>query len=772
MHQWRRYFPEFVPDRIHADNALVQLQCGQCHLPRQLMLPLASTVTEQQHVEVDIYLRGGAPPLLTPENIGAVVNTLLPLDRERAMTVCWMYGQDHPLYCSNCSAPHCLRCATYLETDGEHVHSKGEEATVVCCPHCQTMIEVTEGCEYLTCRCRHTFEWVSQRRPSVVVEELETITIDWFRRPSQGSFQRIPATTTPTCWWSWWYESVPVGSLEEVEEWLQHPPLTPWERFVQSHPLPADILQYGIEQQWMPQVTLGQQLWARARYLARPPPPSVSEVDVLRKIQEEVIAWVTWCGCMGPLYEPQHNLIEMHLHCIVAYEESTRAIGRRGALLHSVPEDLKRFRELTTGKVVVMGMGTWRSMGSKPLRNRINVVLSRSEPRSIEGEGEEVVHMGVCSLEEAIALGRMYRKDVFVIGGQSVYEEVLNHPKLETIYATEFLQPSTEEGDRFFPKFYEARYEALTVAETEEYRFVNFHRRFLVPPPPLRHADHEYCMLVKQVLDEGVYRKDRTGVHTLSLFGCQARFDLRQSFPLLTTKQVFFRGVKEELFWFLSGDTRVSTLASKKVHIWDANGSRAFLDGCGLTDRAEGDLGPVYGFQWRHFGAEYTTAEADYTGKGVDQVKEVIRQIREEPHSRRILLSAWNPAALADMALPPCHVFCQFWVEGEELKCHMYQRSVDLGLGFPFNIASYALLTRLIAHVTNLTATELVISTGDTHVYTTHVNALKEQIARSVPASPQLRITKTTEDLFALTPEDVELVDYHPQGVIKMGMAL
>lgn len=185
---------------------------------------------------------------------------------------------------------------------------------------------------------------------------------------------------------------------------------------------------------------------------------------------------------------------------------------------------------------------------------------------------------------------------------------------------------------------------------------------------PQNHNEIQYLDLVRDILDHGCRKEDRTGTGTLSKFGAQMRFDLRDStMPLLTTKRVFWRGVVEELLWFISGSTNANVLANKGVHIWDGNGSRDFLDSRGLYDRDVGDLGPVYGFQWRHFGATYTTMHADYTGQGVDQLTSVVRALKEDPSSRRIVLSAWNPVDLDAMALPPCHVLSQFYVSNGEL---------------------------------------------------------------------------------------------------------
>merc|ERR1712222_175367 len=260
----------------------------------------------------------------------------------------------------------------------------------------------------------------------------------------------------------------------------------------------------------------------------------------------------------------------------------------------------------------------------------------------------------------------------------------------------------------------------------------------------LLHEEYQYLNLIRDIIDNGVSMSDRTGTGTRSVFGTTMRFDLRKSFPLLTTKRVFFRGVMEELLWFIKGDTNSNHLAEKGIKIWDGNGSREFLDKRGLAHREVGDLGPVYGFQWRHFGAKYVDMHTDYTGQGVDQLADCIKKIKENPTDRRILLSAWNPADLKEMALPPCHMFCQFYVDVEksELSCLMHQRSCDMGLGVPFNVASYSLLTCMIAKVCGLKPGEFVHVLGNAHVYKTHVEPLEEQMKRTPRPFPLLRITR------------------------------
>ena len=341
------------------------------------------------------------------------------------------------------------------------------------------------------------------------------------------------------------------------------------------------------------------------------------------------------------------------------------------------------------------------------------------------------------------------------------------------------------------------------------------------------HEEYQYLDLIARILSEGEYRPDRTGTGTLSLaFPPQLRFSLSRPnpgsdlgftpiLPLLTTKRVFHRAVTTELLWFISGSTTSKPLSQAGIKIWDGNGSRAYLDSLGFTDRAEGDLGPVYGFQWRHFGAKYEGPDADYTDKGIDQIKEIVRKLTESPYDRRIILSAWNVGQLKEMALPPCHMFAQFyvsfpdarrgvdalaWLEqqkkdkihangasngtsnGEEpkkakgvLSCNLYQRSCDMGLGVPFNIASYALLTHMFAHACDLVPGELIHTMGDAHVYVDHVEALKEQVERQPREFPELGIKRTDRGQGAMdgwSVEELEIRGYKPHGAVKMKMSV
>lgn len=310
------------------------------------------------------------------------------------------------------------------------------------------------------------------------------------------------------------------------------------------------------------------------------------------------------------------------------------------------------------------------------------------------------------------------------------------------------------------------------------------------------HEEYQYLHLIRDILRDGEHRPDRTGTGTYSIFAPpQMKFTLSRPstdpsqppeliLPLLTTKRTFLRAIVGELLWFVAGSTSSKPLSEAGIKIWDGNGSREFLDSVGLSHHQEGDLGPVYGFQWRHFGAEYKGHDADYTGQGVDQLAEVVDKLKNRPYDRRIILSAWNPADLKKMALPPCHMFAQFYVsfprakDGEQtprgvLHSILYQRSCDMGLGVPFNIASYALLTHMLAHACNLTPGTFTHTMGDAHVYADHVDALKIQLEREPRDFPTLNINKDIGcSIDGWKAEDFEVLGYKPHPTIPMKMSV
>jgi len=262
----------------------------------------------------------------------------------------------------------------------------------------------------------------------------------------------------------------------------------------------------------------------------------------------------------------------------------------------------------------------------------------------------------------------------------------------------------------------------------------------------------QYLDLLQEIMDNGVVKKDRTGVGTKSIFGHQMRFDLSEGFPLLTTKKVHLKSIIYELLWFISGDTNVKYLQDHKVSIWDE-----------WADE-NGDLGPVYGHQWRSF------PKPD--GGSVDQLAQVVDMICNNPDSRRMLVCAWNPGEIDRMALPPCHCLFQFYVAEGALSCQLYQRSADTFLGVPFNIASYALLTMMIAQVAGLRPGEFIHTTGDTHIYLNHFDQVREQLSRTPRALPQMKLNPEVKSIFDFKYEDFELVGYDPWPAIKAPVAV
>jgi thymidylate synthase len=263
---------------------------------------------------------------------------------------------------------------------------------------------------------------------------------------------------------------------------------------------------------------------------------------------------------------------------------------------------------------------------------------------------------------------------------------------------------------------------------------------------------NQYETLLRFVKEHGVRKADRTGIGTISIFGYQMRFNLQEGFPLITTKRMHFKSIIHELLWFLSGDTNIKYLKENNVTIWDE-----WADD-------NGDLGPIYGLQWRKW------LKSD--GKSIDQISNTINMIKKNPNSRRILVSAWNVGDIEKMRLPPCHVIFQFYIADRKLSCQMYQRSADMFLGVPFNIASYALLTMMIAQVCDLEAYEFIHTLGDTHIYLNHLEQVNLQLSREPKPYPKLIINREIKDIFLFKENDFQLVGYNPHPAIKAPIAV
>jgi thymidylate synthase len=280
--------------------------------------------------------------------------------------------------------------------------------------------------------------------------------------------------------------------------------------------------------------------------------------------------------------------------------------------------------------------------------------------------------------------------------------------------------------------------------------------------------EQAYLDLLRHVLANGTEKGDRTGTGTLSHFGAQLRFDLTTGFPLLTTKKVHFKSIVYELLWFLSGSTHVNYLQENGVRIWN---EWATAEQTARFNRPAGDLGPVYGHQWRNYGAS-KREDGSYDSDGVDQITQVIEQIKHNPNSRRLIVSGWNPGEAEQVALPPCQTLFQFFVADNKLSCQLYQRSADLFLGVPFNIASYALLTHMVAQVCGLDVGEFIWTGGDCHIYQNHREQVERQLTRSLYQLPTLTLNADVDNIFAFTYEDISVDGYESHPAIKAKVAV
>lgn len=476
---------------------------------------------------------------------------------------------------------------------------------------------------------------------------------------------------------------------------------------------------------------------------------------------------------------------------VIVAVDNKNGIAKDNKIPWKLHEDLKYFSEITkkeyapdTRNVVIMGRLTWESIPEKhrPLKDRINIVIS-SKYHKYSVDHDDIIpsfpeHPYYFSKSLGSALDSVRNKAVgkiFICGGSKLYEEAMNDFYCNEIILTRVY--SDFNCDRFIPEI-PSKFKITSCGELlkEEcqpnYRFIRYSRFF-----PLDHTSPEYSYLnlVQRTLANGLERSDRTGTGTISQFGEKMIFDIHNDgFPILTTKKIPFQTVIKELLWFLSGDTNNHHLNDQDVHIWDLNTSRTFLDNRGLLDLEEGDIGAGYGHQWRHFNAEYTGFNTNYSNKGIDQIKEVIRQIKEEPTSRRIIFTGWNPSALNRMALPPCHgIVVQFYVQNNGLlDCQMYQRSMDVALGAPFNITSYALLLCMIAQITKLKPGKFIHIIGDCHVYRDHVDCMKEQLKRNPRPFPILKINPNVNDIDSFKLDDFELIEYRPYPALKMKMSV
>lgn len=473
----------------------------------------------------------------------------------------------------------------------------------------------------------------------------------------------------------------------------------------------------------------------------------------------------------------------------VIYCSNTRdVIGTNNMLQYKIKEDLLYFKDITTNNnlnhllnYVVMGYNTWLSIGSKPLQNRINIVITKNHKDDFNNKNVFVFSSFEDFIHSKTNLDNM--PELFVIGGTQLYEYINKNYNnmIYKVYHTHIFD-NTEYCNSLKFKFNLDNYMLMN-----SNKFTTDNGKVLLEDMTYTNKKLEYCFNVyqnrntfnnleeKQYLDimENILKNNNTkngrNGEVISEFGQRMEFDLRNGFPLLTTKRVSWKTVLKELLWFINGHTDNKILKDKNVKIWNANASKEFLKSRGLNYE-EDDLGPVYGFQWRHFGAKYIDCNTDYTNQGKDQLMYIINEIKKNPNSRRLILNSWNASDIDKMALPPCHVMVQFNIDNEYIDAQLYQRSGDMFLGIPFNISSYAFLLSIIGHLTNYIPRKLIHIIGDAHIYNEHIKSVKIQLKRSPTLFPILKISDKLNDINNIEEEYFTIEKYVCYPTIKAHM--
>ncbi len=473
-----------------------------------------------------------------------------------------------------------------------------------------------------------------------------------------------------------------------------------------------------------------------------------------------------------------------NFNIVTAYLKKNRGIGYKKSLpWNRIKEDLLYFKTLTQRtslpqsiNSVIMGRETFESMGSRCLKNRLNVVLTRSnQDKTFKGFEHPLF---VNSLSDALDVTNIHDKQIdqkFVIGGEEVYKQALINDCCKNIYVTEINSNQNIECDRFFPQI------------PKIFKQVDFHQsnnltfRQYTNVSDTNSQEKYYLDCMRDILENGEKIVDRTLVGTRSLFSQNLTFDIKiknpleqdlkkivYQFPGLTTKKMFFKGVIWELIWFLNGNTDVKFLQDRGVKIWNGHSTREYLDSIGLTNVPTNNIGKGYGYQWINWG-----------GQGINQIKKIIHQLKTDPTSRRILLSAWNVGQLDQMGLVPCHLTYLFKVTDHHkdiktLNCQVILRSNDMFLGSPFNIASTAILTILISRCVGMMPGKISLNITDAHIYENHIDQVKEQLTRIPLEFPTIKINQdanTYEEICGLTYEDFN-IDYHSWDTIRADMAI
>ncbi len=475
---------------------------------------------------------------------------------------------------------------------------------------------------------------------------------------------------------------------------------------------------------------------------------------------------------------------------LILNKTENNVIGINNKLLFKIKDDLLFFKNITSStddkkNIIIMGYNTWISIQDKPLKNRINIILTKDK-KKINIEKDIYVFDNFPELFRWLMKNTIIYNRIFVIGGSSIFDQILTKYRfmINNIYITE-VHKKYYSKEKYKLSYFNDKLEDFSFSEIEKlnllnessiyniekknYENTNVRYTFLLGAMQKKNnSEKQYLNLLKDIIKENNIKISRNS-KVYSKFGVHMEFNLLDGFPLLTTKKMPWKTILRELIWFINGETDNKVLNEKNVHIWDLNSTKEFLESRKLSYEIEGDLGPIYGFQWRHFGAEYTDCDSDYKNKGIDQLKYVINEIKTNPTSRRIIMSSWNPIDIPKMALPPCHVMVQFNVEPPFIDAQLYQRSGDMFLGVPFNIASYSFLLSIIGHICNYIPRKLIHVIGDAHIYENHLNAVNLQLSRTINNLPKLEI-RNLDNIDDIKEEMFKIFNYNPEPSIKAEM--
>jgi len=431
------------------------------------------------------------------------------------------------------------------------------------------------------------------------------------------------------------------------------------------------------------------------------------------------------------------------------------------------------FNDLIKSNIVIMGYNTYLSL-NKYLINDKRIYIVLTHKLLVHEEKSNIFFTTLSDVESIIRLYRGGSNQVFVIGGLEMYE--IFYKMCFNLYLI-YIEKEYDCDKTFSPKFFKN----FKLNKGEKKLINNINVQYLhYTTTSLLTQENKYLHLLRNIIENGKERSDRTGTGTIALFSCNLRFNIEESIPLLTTKFVSWKVIIEELLWFLRGDTNSKLLEEKGVNIWKGNTSRDFLDKRGLSHYQEGDIGPMYGWIWRHCGAEYRGCNHDYTGEGEDQFMNVIKMLKEDPYSRRIMMTTYDTRIKDQGCLLPCHGLSVYFNvdiddEGQKwLSASMLQRSSDTFLGLPINICSYSVLVYIIAKLVDMKPKELIINTNDTHIYKDHIDAVKKQLKRDPLPSPKLEISDNiiTRDIKEWKIEDFNLIGYLYHPAIKASMSI